>query len=201
MWYDILVSNHTFWYLSRTSALAAYILLFISLCLGIGLKTKYLDPLWQRWLSFDLHKFTAILGGSLVILHVFSLLGDSYLSFSVSDLLIPMSSSYRPLWTALGITGFYAGIVLVLSSLIRRRIRQKTWRILHYASFVLFYVILFHAIKSGTDSSNDWVQSLYVATGTVVAFLSLWRFFSYRAENTPKTRNARIVTPVKLEKN
>jgi len=194
-------ANHFFWYLSRTSAIAAYILLFINVCMGIGLKTKYLDSLMRRWRTFDLHQFTAILGGSLIILHIFSLLGDSYFKFSVSELLVPMSSPYRPLWTALGSIGLYAGAVIALSFYIRRIIGQKIWRVLHYVSFVLFFTILFHGIMAGTDISITWVRWLYISTGTVATFLFLWRFFSYRAGQAPKADQARISLPEQPNEN
>jgi sulfoxide reductase heme-binding subunit YedZ len=178
-------ANHFYWYLSRTSAIAAYILLFINVCLGVGLKSKYLDLFWGRWRTFDLHQFTAILGGGLVILHIFSLLGDSYLQFTLSELLIPMASHYHPFWTAMGIIGFYAGALLVISFYVRRIIRQKIWRFLHYLSYLLFFVILFHGIKAGTDTAAIWVQWLYISTGTMVSFLFLLRLFSNNQAGVP----------------
>jgi sulfoxide reductase heme-binding subunit YedZ len=89
---------------------------------------------------------------------------------------VPMSGSYRPLWTALGIVSFYLLIVIALSNALRRFIGQKIWRIIHITSFVLFYVILYHGLRGGTDTSTWWAQTLYVATGTVATFLFLWRF-------------------------
>lgn len=177
-------SNHFYWYLSRTSAIAAYILLFISICLGIGFKSKYLKPVLGQWRALDLHQFTMLLAGSLVALHIFSLLGDSYFSFNLSDLLIPMASPYRPLWIALGIVGFYAGLIIVLSNCIRKFLRQKAWRTIHYSSYILFFIILFHGVLSGTDTATPWVQWLYISTGTIVAFLSLWRFLDYKTAGT-----------------
>jgi sulfoxide reductase heme-binding subunit YedZ len=185
-------NNHLFWYISRTSALMAYILLFINICLGIGLKTKSLDGLMRRWRTFDLHQFTAILGGALILLHVFSLLGDDYFNFTVSQLLVPMSSPYRPFWTALGSLALYAGAVIALSSFVRKLIGQKVWRALHYVSYLLFFVILFHGIMAGTDSSTVWVKWMYISTGTITAFLFLWRFFSYRAKQAPMESKIQI---------
>jgi methionine sulfoxide reductase heme-binding subunit len=173
-------NSHFFWYVSRTSAMLAYILLFINICLGIGLKTKTLEPLVRRWRTFDLHQFTSILGGALILLHVFSLLGDAYFNFSVSQLLVPMASPYRPLWTALGSIALYAGAVIALSSFIRKLIGQNLWRVLHFLSYALFFVILAHGIMAGTDSSTVWVKWMYVSTGAVTAFLFLWRFLIYR---------------------
>jgi sulfoxide reductase heme-binding subunit YedZ len=171
--------------------LAAFILLFVNFCLGIGLKSKYVDPLIGRWRVFDLHQFTAILGGALVVLHVGSLLGDSYFNFSLSELFIPMASPYRPFWTALGVIGLYGGAVLALSSYIRKLIGQKVWRALHYVSFILFFMILVHGIKSGTDVSAVWVQYLYISTGTVAAFLVLWRIILYQFREVPRPNKIR----------
>jgi methionine sulfoxide reductase heme-binding subunit len=115
-----------------------------------------------------------------------SLLGDRYFSFTLRDLLEPMASPYRPIWVTLGIIGFYSGAVVALSFYIRRIIGLKTWRILHYVSFILFFIILFHGIKAGTDSSVTWVQWLYVCSGTIATFLFFWRFFSYQGAEVPR---------------
>jgi methionine sulfoxide reductase heme-binding subunit len=181
--------DQLYWYISQTTAITAYILLFINFCLGIGMKSKYLDPWLARWRAFDLHKFTAILGGALAILHVFSLLGDSYLHFSLNSLLVPLASPYRPLWTALGVVGLYGGIVIVLSSFISKFIGQKVWRTVHYLSYVLFLAILFHGLKTGTDSSVVWIQALYIFTGSAAAFLLLWRLLLYRPPQASAVKN------------
>jgi len=175
-------SGQVFWYISRTSGLVAYLVLFINFYLGVGLKTKFLDKALGRWRIFDLHQFTAMVGGALVILHVLALLGDSYFHFTWSALLVPLSSPYRPFWTALGVIGLYGGVALALSAWFRRFIGQKIWKIIHYVSYLLFFSILVHGIKAGTDSSMLWVQAMYILTGTSAAFLLLWRFLIYRAE-------------------
>jgi sulfoxide reductase heme-binding subunit YedZ len=112
----------------------------------------------------------------LITFHIFILMGDQYMSPGFKDLLVPMSGAYRPFWTALGIISFYVLLLITLSSLLRRFIGQKVWRSIHMLSFVLFYVILYHGIKAGTDSANLWVQIMYVFTGAAVTGLFLWRF-------------------------
>jgi predicted ferric reductase len=181
MWQPEIV-DQIYWYISRTAAITAYILLFLNFSLGIGLKSKCLDPWPGRWRAFDLHKFTAILGGSLAVLHVFSLLGDTYLHFSLKSLLVPLASSFQPLWTALGVIGLYGGAIIVLSSYLSKLIGKKVWRTVHYISYVLFFVVLFHGLKTGTDSSLVWMQVLYIFTGSAAAFLLLWRFLIYRPQ-------------------
>ncbi len=170
--------NHFYWYLSRSSAMAASVLLFVSIFLGIGLKTRFLDRILGRWQAADLHQFTAVVAMALIGLHIFSLLGDSYLKFDWGGLFIPSASPYRPLWDALGVIGFYVLLVVTFSCYIRKFIGPVAWRILHYASFITFFLILFHGIKSGTDTTAPWTQWLYFTTGTILVLLFLWRFMS-----------------------
>jgi sulfoxide reductase heme-binding subunit YedZ len=165
-----------FWYLSRTSALLAYILLFINITLGIGLKTRYFDRIAAPWQKLDLHHFTAFLALSFILLHIFSLLGDQYLNFDLTQLLVPMASPFRPVWTALGVLAFYILIIVMLSSIVSKLIGRKAWRVLHYLSYAAFFAILFHGIRSGTETQFLWAQELYVATGAIAVFMFLWRF-------------------------
>jgi predicted ferric reductase len=186
--------THIFWYLSRTSALLAYILLFINIVFGLGLKTKFMDKVSARWQSYDLHQFTALLAMGLITFHIFILMGDQYMSASLKDLLVPMSGAYRPFWTALGIISFYVLLLITMSSLLRRFIGQKVWRAIHMLSFVLFYVILYHGIKAGTDSANLWVQIMYIFTGAAATGLFLWRFL-LATKTTPHEQTSRRQIP------
>jgi hypothetical protein len=169
-------STSTFWYISRTSALLAYLLLFINITLGLGLKTRYFNRLAAQWQKLDLHHFTAYLALGFIFLHVFSLLGDHYFNFGLTQLLVPFNSPYHPAWTALGTLSFYILLIIMLSSLTSQWLNTKAWRILHYFSFAAFFAILFHAINNGTETRFLWAQVLYVATGAIVVFMCLWRF-------------------------
>ena len=165
-----------FWYLSRTSGLVGYVLLFLSVCLGLAIKTRFLDPLVPRWQNFDLHQFTALLATPFIGLHIFSLLGDHYIGFTLESLLVPLQASYRPGWVAAGIVAFYLFLIATFSFYIRSRIGQKTWRTLHYLTFALFFLALLHGLFAGSDT-EAWAKFLYWGTAvavTAVTGLRLW---------------------------
>ncbi len=174
-------ANHFFWYLSRVSALAAYILLFVTIFIGVGLKARYLDRILERWRAYDLHQFTALLAVGLIFLHIFSLLGDSYFNYTVTQLLVPGASPYRAGWITWGIFGFYALLVVTISGYFRSRMKDGLWKGLHIASFVMFGAIFIHSIMAGTDTSEAWTRWLYISTGTTLACLILWRMVGLRA--------------------
>lgn len=173
-------ATHTFWYLSRTAAIASYVLLFFSICLGLGLKSRFFDRVLGKWQAYDLHQFTAMLGVAFLGLHIFSLLGDGYFKFGFRDLLVPGAAQYRPAWMATGIVAFYGIAALATTALLRRHIGRRAWRALHSLSFVLFLAILLHSTKSGTDTTALWARWLYAVTGSVVTFLFLWRLLVQR---------------------
>jgi hypothetical protein len=171
-------NNHFFWYLSRSAAMAAYLMLFVSLALGIALKTRFLDQVLKRWRAADLHQFTAMLAMALIGLHVFSLFGDSYLKFNLQGLLLPGASPYRPTWDTFGVIGFYMLLILTFSCFIRKFIGKLAWRIIHYCSYAIFFIIIVHGVQSGTDITSAWTQWLYLLTGTALVFLLLGRFLA-----------------------
>src|SRR3954470_23889652 len=68
-----LSNNNGFWYLSRSSALVAYVMLWASMAFGVSITNK-LSRIWPGApLTFDLHQYTSLLGLGFVVLHVLSL--------------------------------------------------------------------------------------------------------------------------------
>ena len=97
-----------YWYLSRASALAAFVLLWVSMASGLIISNK-LARIWPgAFTAFDLHQFTSLLGLGFAVLHVLTLLGDRYIGYSLVQVLVPFANApYRPLWVALGQVALY----------------------------------------------------------------------------------------------
>ena len=95
--------NHEFWYLSRAAGFTAYVLLFVSVALGISIGTRLTERLAKRITIFDMHRFTTILALAFTLFHVYVLLGDGYFNFNVWQLSIPFLSPYRGWQTAAGV--------------------------------------------------------------------------------------------------
>ncbi len=174
--------DHTFWYISRAAGLSAYLMLFLNVVLGLAVNTRVMDALVARWRSFDLHEFTALLAMGLLAIHGLSLLGDQYIGFTLPQILLPFNLPYRPFWTAMGILAFWILVVITASSYIRKQLGYKTWRAIHYLSFVAFLMGLAHGIMAGTDSTMPWAQGLYLSTGLIVLLLTIRRFSGAKAK-------------------
>lgn len=165
-----------FWYLSRGSAIIAYVLLWFSMILGL-LMTNRLTRLWPGpAVSNEFHEFISILGLAFVLVHAFILMGDPYIHYQFLQVLVPFTSfDYRPFWVGLGQIGFYLWFVLVISFYVRKKIGTRTWRLLHFFSFIAFLGAMVHGIASGTDTAEPWMRMVYWVSAGSTLFLVIYR--------------------------
>lgn len=165
-----------FWYLSRGSAMASFVLLWASMALGLVI-TNRLARLWPGGpAAFDLHQYVSLLGLGFALFHATILMGDKYIHFDLLRVLIPFASQdYKPVWVGLGQVGFYAWALLVGSFYVRKQMGTRAWRWVHYASFAAFVLVMVHGIASGTDSQAPWAGLLYWIAGGSLLFLLYYR--------------------------
>ena len=168
-----------YWYLSRGTAFVSLSLLWLSMALGLGITNK-MARLWPGMpATFAIHEYVSLLGLAFAGFHALVILGDHYINFTLLQLLIPFSTvDYRPFWVGLGQLGFYIWLMVALSFYIRPVIGQAFWRTLHYLSFAMYFVGIFHAIFSGTDTSMAWAQNYYWFSAGSLLFLLFVRFVS-----------------------
>jgi predicted ferric reductase len=171
-----------YWHLARASALVAYLLLWLAMVFGLLLSSKSARSWLSPALAFDLHQYTSLLGLAFALFHALILLGDQYLSLSLRQLLLPFSSlQYRPLGVGLGQLAFYLLALVGLSFYVRQLLTQRYWRLIHFLSFLTFFLALLHGLLSGSDTENVWVRWLYWGTGGSLLFLSIYRWLLSRS--------------------
>ncbi len=163
------------WIGSRTTAFIAYLTIAGSVVYGLLLSTKLLDAIAHRPVSFALHQELAAIGLGLSGVHG-ALLGlDQTIHFSLLDLLVPFASPYRPIAVGLGQLALYATVIVTVSFYARRRIGQRTWRALHYLTFLAFVGATAHGILAGTDTATPWAFAIYAGSAMAVVFLTTYR--------------------------
>jgi len=183
--------NHEFWYLSRAAGFTAYIALFASVALGMMMTTKVAQRTRRQQLVFDMHRFLAVLAVAFSLFHVYVLLGDHFFNFSVWQLSVPFASPYRTLAVAVGVVSLYALLLVTASFWVRKWIGYRTWRALHFITFVMYAGVTLHGVTAGTDTTQAWARLLYLSTGLVVLGLLAYRL-QYRLPTSEAWRWARI---------
>lgn len=139
------------WYLSRASGLVSYALLSASMLLGLLLSTKFAKAWPGNAAAFALHEHTSVLGLAFALFHAIVLLGDRHTPFTLLGLLLPFGASFKPLAVGAGQLAFYGAALLVGSFYVRKRLGQRTWRLIHFGSFMVFVLALLHGLATGTD--------------------------------------------------
>jgi sulfoxide reductase heme-binding subunit YedZ len=171
-----LSSSPAIWYAARASGVAAYVVLSIVVSLGLTLGKKAQSPRWPRFSIEEVHRFGGLLVGSLIGVHVVAIAVDSFLPFSLTQLLVPFTASYRPLWTGLGIAAAELLVALAITNHYRRRLPYRFWRRAHYLNFAIWAFASLHGLMGGTDRGALWLAILYGLSVATVLMLLLWRF-------------------------
>ena len=188
------MNEQFWWFLSRSSGIVSWALLAATTLWGIFLSTRMLKP-YDRpaWLR-DLHTWL----GTLTLLgtgvHIAAIMADSYVQFSVKDVLVPMASEWKPLALAWGIVSMYMLIAVQVSSWAMKKIPRKLWRAIHFLSYGLFATTSIHSLSAGTDRSTLLYQGFAIALITLMLGAIAIRII-YAGE--PKTRDviSRVSVP------
>jgi len=114
---------------------------------------------------------------------------DSYTPFSLTELVVPFASGYRPLWAALGIVAAELLLAVAVTNALRSRISHGMWRRAHYLTFGVWGLSTLHGIGAGSDGGSTWLLALVLGGVLAVAAALAFRFTTPRPE--PVTRGPR----------
>jgi methionine sulfoxide reductase heme-binding subunit len=163
------------WYLARASGIVAFVLLTIAVVFGLTLSGRAKQRYWPRFAVEDVHRFAGLLTGTFVSLHVLVLFVDSYMPFSLTQLVVPGASSYRPLATAVGVVAAELLVALAITNRYWKRFSYRFWRRAHYLNFAVWALALAHGLTAGTDRGAVWADFLYGCCAGAVAGFVAWR--------------------------
>ncbi|MDE3173682.1 MAG: ferric reductase-like transmembrane domain-containing protein [Gemmatimonadota bacterium] len=170
--------------LSSDVALVAVCLLTANLLLGLLLSMHY-NP-WTHWPHrrfnyFKLHNWTAYVALALVVLHAVLLLGVRTPVFRVVDLVYPVDGPRQPWINTIGAASLYVLIVVVVSSYYRGEIGRRSWRALHYLTYVTAALFFLHGVLTDPtlkDAPIDYLDGekvLIEICALLVAGVSVYR--------------------------
>jgi len=166
------------WEMIRASGIIAYLLLTISVFMGVAVNARALDAIMRRAWVFEAHRTVAVLALAFTTLHVLLLLVNRHVPLTIVQVLVPLAASWRAVPLALGTISLYLAAALTVSSYARSIIGQRTWRLIHYGGFAGWITALAHGITAGSDTAMPWVQYFYLSTGAAAAFLITFRLLA-----------------------
>ncbi len=167
--------DYRIWEMIRASGLIAYVLLSVSMIVGIAVRVRALDWLMKRAWVLEGHQTLSVLALIFTGGHMVFTLMNQYVPFSVIDILVPFAAGWRPAAIVLGVVAFYLLALLTFSSWLRPVIGQNAWRAIHYSAFACWVLALGHGVFAGSDTSVPWVQWMYLLSAAAVGFLIVFR--------------------------
>lgn len=176
------------WYVARSGGILAWALLAASVLWGLAMTTRIAGKAARPAWLLDLHRF---LGGAALVftgIHVVAILLDTYVHFSLENVLVPMTGTWHPGAVAWGIVALYLLVAIEVTSLLRTRVPQRLWRQLHYVSFPLFATTTVHTLTSGTDRHSPLMIGSVVAVCAAVTFLTALRLAGASKAGTTRQR-------------
>ena len=157
------MTSETLWYANRATGAVCLVLFTVVVLLGIAVHLRTRLPGLPRFGTISLHRTLSLSATAFLALHIGLAVVDSYVSITVVDTVVPFVSAYQPLWLGLGTVAFDLLLVVLVTSLLRRRIGHRAWRAVHWLAYACWPVALLHGIGIGTDAGTDWMTWLTVA--------------------------------------
>jgi len=165
------------WYTTRATGFVALVLLTLVVSLGTFVANRIGGTIVGRFELNELHRSVSMVALVFLAIHITTTVVDSYVPTGWISILLPMTSAYKRVPIALGAVAFDLILAVWISSLLKVRIANRTWRFIHWFSWLAFATAMVHTILTGTDSRHGVGLIAVVVCGAVVAAAGVWRFF------------------------
>lgn len=163
------------WYATRATGVMAFVLLTITVALGISGAARLESRQWPRVITAGLHKNISLLVVAFIVVHVLTTVLDSFVSISPVAAIIPFAASYRTFWLGLGAIAFDLILALVATSLLRSRLSYRAWRGVHLLAYASWPIALWHGLGTGTDTKLPWLLAIDALCVIAVTGALVWR--------------------------
>ena len=162
------------WYLNRSSGVVALVLLTVATVLGVLALGGRPGSRVPRFVVQSVHRNVALIAVVTVVVHVVTAVVDEFVDIRWWQAVVPFTGGYERIWLGLGATALDLLLVVTVSSLLRHRLRRRTWYSLHQAVYLLWLASVLHGAGMGTDLGNVWWP---VTVGCVAAVTAAgaWR--------------------------
>ncbi len=185
------------WYLTRATGAVTLVLLTVSVALGVANVGRLQSTRLPRFVVEGLHRNVSLLAIAMLAVHIVTTVLDPFASIRLLDALIPFIASYRPFWLGLGAVAADLLLAIALTSIVRRRLGHRAWRATHWLAYLCWPVALLHALGTGSDIRQAWMQAL-LACCTLAIMAAVWARAGFGWPRRRGRRSAAIAASIAL---
>ncbi len=176
-----------FYMLGRLSGLIGF--LFLSVLIFSGETARFFDRF------FGMDKIIKFQRKFALITTIFVLMHPIFFILSGRIVLRDMIPNFAVIPLAFGAISLYLYVIIMISSILYKRISYKIWQYIHILIYLLFFFSLYHAVNIGSDSGFISIKVVYA-----ILFVSIMVGVVYRTNYKIKQRkNKFYVKKVKWE--
>ena len=186
------------WYSTRATGMVTMVLFTLVVVLGAFVANRVGGNRVGRFEINELHRSVSMVAVVFLAIHVITTVADSYVPTGVLSVVVPFTSSYRRVAVGVGAVALDLLLAVWISSLLKARIANTSWRFIHWFSWMAFATALVHACLTGTDARHGWGLALLVLCAISGLAAALWRFLARptraagRTALSPLTANATL---------
>lgn len=197
-------SAELIWVLVRASGLVAVLTATVSVVLGA---VSSISPapgrirserdLDRRVLRQYAHRSAGVVTLAMIVLHAVLIVVDSYVTVSVTGLLVPFTAGYDAIALGIGTVAAYLFVITAITGALRSRISsergQRAWRAVHLTAYAGWGAAMVHGLMAGTDTGAWWGIALYGGSAAAVAMAVAARVLSIGSTTRSPLAQARRV--------
>jgi sulfoxide reductase heme-binding subunit YedZ len=161
-------STQGLWFLSRGSGLVLLLLFSMVVMLGVATAGGTASSKWPRFAVAEMHRTLSLFGIALLLLHVVTAIFDPFVTIGWAATLVPFASSYRAAAIGAGTVAVDLAGAVLITSLLRHRLKFRTWRAVHWLAYLAWPVAFAHSLAAGNDLRIWWVGLVEWASAAMV---------------------------------
>ena len=183
----IALTSPYLWYTTRATGLVTLILFTGVVVLGSLVANRVGGAAVGRFELSELHRSLSMVAVVFLVIHIITTVIDSFVSTGLISVVVPLSSAYKRVPVGLGAVAFDLIIAVWISSLLKTRLANETWRFIHWFSWLGWGVAIVHAFLTGTDARTGVGLALVIVSALAGVLAGLWRFFARPARAAGRT--------------
>ncbi|HEX4724159.1 MAG TPA: ferric reductase-like transmembrane domain-containing protein [Pseudonocardiaceae bacterium] len=164
------------WYASRATGLIALVLFTTSVVFGVLESGRFSGARWPRFAIAAVHRNVSLLSVAFLAVHIGTSIIDPFAGIGWLDAIVPFGSIYHPFWLGLGAVATDLTVAIVVTSLLRPKVRLRLWKAVHWTSYACWPLAVIHGIGTGpADFQLGWVVAVNIACVVAVVIALGWR--------------------------
>jgi methionine sulfoxide reductase heme-binding subunit len=182
----------TLWYASRATGVVALLLLTGVMVLGLLVNRQGRLPGLPKFAVTGLHRNLSLLAVAFVAIHVLTAVADGYVNIPLTSAVVPFTSPYERLWLGLGAVSLDLMVAVIVTSLLRRHLSRRAWRVVHLLSYLSWPVAWAHSFFASADLQDGVLFVLALLCAIAVGVALGWRLVA-AARDVPRAERVGLI--------